>query len=1038
MRDMSANSIIATGCDEGQGVLRLPNQVASAGGSMPLDQPASAMESSSSRLRIAVAASFTAEPVLESLAFWMRELGLDAAIEFAPYNQVFQELLNPGSLLSQNHGGINVILLRLEDWLRFNPGASDPDQARVLLERNARDLIAALHAATSRSGTPHLLALCPASPPILIEPSMRSLLESTLERIVAGLEQAGEVTAIGPGDFAAYPVGVVHDPQRDALGHIPYTPLSFAAIGTLLARRIHALKSPPYKVIVLDCDNTIWEGIVGEEGAMGVTMPPFCQTLQQFVVEQVAKGFLVCLCSKNEERDVLEVLERRTEMPLRREHLVAWRINWAPKSENIRSLAQELNLGLDAFVFIDDNPLECAEVRANCPDVLTLRLPPADDVGRFLSHLWALDRLRVTSEDRQRTAMYRGNTERQQIERKAQSLQEFLRELELRIEITAAGPLQIDRIAQLTQRTNQFNFSTIRRTESEIRQLTGRGLECRIVEVCDRFGDYGLVGVLIYGKGDESLEIDTFLLSCRVLGRGVEHRMLNYLGDTARRQGLDFLVATVIPTGKNLPARQFLDSVAVAFKRDLDGKALYRIPADFAATTAPTYDAVAAAVADHPGPNATSQTAGPSSRMVPPYERIASLLYSPDQVLLQLEAQRRRRRERPALDYPPSPPSTEIERQLCEIWAELLRLETVGVLDNYFDLGGTSLLAVDLFARIENRFGITLPLTTLVAAPTIAELTAVMTGNPARDSLVPIRTGGNKPAVFLVHDGDGETMLYRNLALRLDPDHPVYGLQPHGQSKHPILHTRIEEMAAYHVEKMRSVQPQGPYLIGGMCAGGVIAYEIARQLQRRGETVGMVALIDAADVLAEEIPWRFANQRLRSFSTVLDQGDGQNVLERAVIIAGKAAKKAKNLSTFLVQKRAGDFWAKLRIRLFRQYLDRQLRPPRFLENLPVRTIYLFAERSYRPMGVLEGELILFRATEGVNNDEPYIRRYSDPLFGWGRRASQGVRAYDVPGGHSSMLQEPNVQILASQMQGIIDQALARQTAVPHAAAATVA
>ena len=301
---------------------------------------------------------------------------------------------------------------------------------------------------------------------------------------------------------------------------------------------------------------------------------------------------------------------------------------------------------------------------------------------------------------------------------------------------------------------------------------------------------------------------------------------------------------------------------------------------------------------------------------------------------------------------------------------------------------------------------------------------------------MPIRKGGNKPAVFLVHDGDGETMLYRNLALRLDPDHPIYGLQPHGHSKYPILHTRIEQMAAYHVDKMRKVQPHGPYFVGGMCAGGVIAYEIARRLQSQRETVGMVALIDAADVGAEEIHWRFANQRLHSFSTVLDQTDGLNALERVLMIAGKATKKAKNLSTFLVQKRAADLWAKLRMRLFRHYLDHRQEPPRFLEHIPVRTVYLFAEKSYRPSGVFEGELILFRATEGRNDDEPYVNRYSDPLFGWGRRASQGVRAYDVPGGHSSMLQEPNVQVLAGHMQAIIDKALLYETADQDAATAS--
>ena len=1004
---------------------------------MRLDEPDPSIESVNTRLKVAVSATFTAEPILESLAFWMRELGLDAAIEFAPYNQVFQELLNPGSLLSQNQAGINVILLRTEDWLRYNLDARSPDQARPLLERNAGDFIDAMQSAVSRSAAPYVVAFCPPSTQLLNDPPMRSLLDSIEKRIGVGLEHAGGVTLLDSDDLAAYPVDVVDDPQRNALGHIPYTPLFFAVLGTLVARRIGALKNPPYKVIVLDCDNTIWQGVVGEEGALGVTLPPFCLTLQQFVAEQAARGFLVCLCSKNEESDVLEVFNVRADMPLKREHLVGWRINWEPKSENMRSLAEELNLGLDAFVFIDDNPVECAEVRANCPDVLTLLLPPPDDVGRFLSHLWAFDRLRVTVEDRQRTAMYQQNAERFRVQRQARSFQEFLSELGVRVEITRPAAAQIDRVAQLTQRTNQFNFTTRRRTESEIRQLAENNRECRIVEVSDRFGDYGVVGVLIYGMSPEAVEIDTFLLSCRVLGRGVEHRMLNYLGEIARERRLDLVIATAIPTGKNLPARQFLDSVATEFKRDFEGRSVYRIPAVLAATTAPNTEGVTTATVEEPRPGHPSLSAATPGRIVPPYEWIASSLYSPDQVLLQINAKGRKRRERPLLDQPPCPPSTATERRLSAIWAELLRLETVGVCDNYFDLGGTSLLAVDLFARIENQFGIALPLTTLMEAPTIVGLSGFVDGTQQSDSLVPIRAGGGKPAVFLVHDGDGETMLYRNLALRLDPDHAVYGLQPYGRSRQPILHTRIEEMAAYHVEKMRTVQPQGPYFLGGMCAGGVIAYEIARQLQGLGETVGMVALIDAADVLAEEIPHRLASQRLRSFSKVLDPGDGKSALRRALAIVGKASKKARNLTVYLVQKRASDIWTRLRMRLFRHYLDRRLEPPRFLEELSVRTVYLFAEKSYRPTGVFDGELILFRASEGMDNDEPYVNRYSDPLFGWGRRATQGVRAFDVPGGHSSMLQEPNVEVLASHMQAIIDKVLSHETVDQHPAAAAV-
>ena len=1001
------------------------------------DEPKSTTQSPSTRWKIVVASSFTAEPILGPLAFWMRELGLSAEIEFAAYNQVFQELLNPESLLSGNHGGMNIVLVRPEDWLRFKPGPKNLETSRSLLQRSAGDFIDALQAAMSRSAIPHLVGICPASRLISGDPSSRLLLESVEQQIIEGVDQVAGASIVSAADFAAYPVSVADDPQRDALGHIPYTPLFFAALATVLARRIHAMKSPPYKVIVLDCDNTIWQGVVGEEGAMGVTLPPCCQTLQQFMVDQVGKGFLVCLCSKNEEKDVLEVFERRTEMPLQREHLVAWRINWAQKSQNLRSLAQELNLGLDSFVFVDDNPVECAEVRANCPEVLTLQLPPPNDVGRFLSHLWALDRLRVTSEDQQRTAMYRQNAERSRVQRQARNFEDFLRELEVRVEISTPAPALLERAAQLTQRTNQFNFTTIRRTESEIRQRAENQLECRVVEVSDRFGDYGVVGVLIYGTGAEGLEVDTFLLSCRVLGRGVEHRMLNYLGDVASKQGLDSVVATAIPTAKNLPARQFLESLAAATRKVSAGKIEYLIPAEFAATAAPSFEGAGNETALEPGPGVPELAAGFWGRMAPPYERIARTLHSPEQVLLELDASGQKRRQRPELGHPPSSPATETECRLSTLWALLLHLQTVGVRDNYFDLGGTSLLAVDLFAQVENLFGIALPLTALVEAPTIEELAAVVEGKRVSESLVLLRKGGNKPAIFFVHDGDGETMLYRNLALRLDSDHPVYGLQPHGRRQHPILHTRIGDMAAHHIERMRLVQTQGPYFVGGMCAGGVIAYEIARQLQSQGEVIGMVALIDAADVQAEEIPWRFAQQRLRSFSTVLDQGPEKSLLQRCATIAGKAAQKAKSLTSFLVQKHAGDLWANLRMRLFRFYLDRRLDPPRFLEHIPVRTAYLFAEKSYRPTGVFEGELDLFRATQGVSNDEPYRDRYSDPQFGWGRRASRGVRTYDVPGGHSSMLQEPNVEILAGFMQAIIDQALQRQDLDSRVAMASV-
>ena len=190
----------------------------------------------------------------------------------------------------------------------------------------------------------------------------------------------------------------------------------------------------------------------------------------------------------------------------------------------------------------------------------------------------------------------------------------------------------------------------------------------------------------------------------------------------------------------------------------------------------------------------------------------------------------------------------------------------------------------------------------------------------------------------------------------------------------------------------------------------------------------MVALIDAADVAASLKPWRFVGQRLRSFSSGLAQEKTQrpSFPKRAMEMTNKALRKARNLAAYMVQSRAQIVRDRVQMTLFRQCLDRGIRLPRFLHEIPVRRAYLFAEQGYHPRTPFQGELTLFRATNGEGNDEPYRERYSDPSLGWGRRATRGVRIYDVPGGHSSMLQEPNVQSLAAYLQDRIDEGLASQ------------
>ena len=185
----------------------------------------------------------------------------------------------------------------------------------------------------------------------------------------------------------------------------------------MLSRRLFVMKTSPFKVVVLDCDNTVWKGVVGEDGVDGIEFDPARQRFHAKLLEQQKAGKILCLASKNEEFDAMAVFDEREDLTIKREHLVTWRINWMPKSQNIREMAQELNLGLDSFIFIDDNPVECAEVRAGCPDVLVVQFPETPEaIDKVTNHLWAFDNLSITAEDQKRTQLYQQNLERSKVE----------------------------------------------------------------------------------------------------------------------------------------------------------------------------------------------------------------------------------------------------------------------------------------------------------------------------------------------------------------------------------------------------------------------------------------------------------------------------------------------------------------------------------------------------------------------------------------------------------------------------------------------
>ena len=689
---------------------------------------------------IAIAANFTVEPLEEPLAFWMEQLRMPSSIEFAPFDQVFQQLLDPSSLLASNRDGFNLV------FFKWRNGLDSVSQARELAQ--------SLKTAAARGTAQFILCICPPS-------------DEAGEQVLAA-ELAGQpgIHLIGSADILnLYPVDDYRDEYAEGLGAIPYTPAFFVALASMAARRIHGIRSAPYKVIALDCDNTLWKGVCGEEGAAGVEVDTTRRALQEFMLQQREAGMLLCLVSKNAESDVAAVFEINPGMLIQQKDLVASRLNWRPKSENLRDLARELRVGVDSFILVDDNPLECAEVRANCPGVLVLELPSdSERIPAVLRHFWAFDHWNATSEDRRRSDFYDQERERGESRAGAGSLEEFLRGLELKIVIRRMQSEDLARVSQLTQRTNQFNCTTIRRTETEIERLSEAGSECLVVEVTDRFGDYGLVGAAIFAAQADALTVDTLLMSCRALGRRVEHRLLAKLGEAAVERGLEWVDVRFAATPKNRPAADFLEGMGPPSSQYADGGIVYRFPAPFAQVA----DQIGAAETSIPQPETTLAfaAAGPARTDL---MQIAWELGGVEAISSAVQT----RYARTNTETGVLKARTATEEILSGIWASLLRIEQPGSQDSFFQLGGNSLLGVQVISRVRQALGVEMPLRAMFEEPSLAGFAALIeSARRAQTGLLrppPVkRQGRSEPApasfaqqrLWFINQIEPETPLY--------------------------------------------------------------------------------------------------------------------------------------------------------------------------------------------------------------------------------------------------------------------------------------
>ncbi|MDO8605351.1 MAG: HAD-IIIC family phosphatase [Phaeospirillum sp.] len=529
------------------------------------------------RLAVHVMADCTMDGLETFLDFHALRGGLDAQVVLGRYNIFHQDLVNPAS-----------------DLHALNP--------RLLVLALVRDSFASE----------------PETPVEAVTARLEELFRLAAERTSAAIAVNTFVLPVADydrGDSAAGRIGVVNDwirgfveanrarfflcdwnryvaaQGREAcldwrywyLAKAPFKPAFLTLYAADLAKIGRAVLGLAKKVLVLDCDGTLWGGVLGEDGLDGVALNPgdypgnVFHAVQRQILELGRRGVLLALCSKNNAADVLHALETHPHCLLKPGDFAAMKVDWENKAGNIAQLARELNLGLDSFVFVDDNPFEVESLRALLPQVETVLVPKAlylypEAIARMADRFFYP--ASQTAEDAGRTRLYQARREAEEVRAGFTDMASYLRSLDISIDIHPIAAAEVARVAQLTQKTNQFNVHKQVYGEAEIASAVDSADRAVYVGVVgDRFGALGLTNVCILDRrGEDEAAIDAFLMSCRVFERNLEYVMLDHvIGEARRRWRVSRLRACFVPSAKNKPAETFFDNAGFALERVEDG-----------------------------------------------------------------------------------------------------------------------------------------------------------------------------------------------------------------------------------------------------------------------------------------------------------------------------------------------------------------------------------------------------------------------------------------------------------------------------------
>lgn len=688
------------------------------------------------RWHLTVAATFTANILQESFHFWESVTGIGISSVFSPYYALEQFLLDPEIPVSEQPL-YAILLLRLEDLAYQNDNEHNIDIEYI--RKRAFDLTELIIKFSRERSIKIIIIFCPASFVVSNNQELRVVFTELERNIIEQFNPEQNILIISSDRLMeTYDCSTTCHSIDAMEAKVPYTEIFYAHLGMTIIRTVYAFEKPPCKAIILDCDNTLWTGVAGEDPVNQISISDQEKKFHFFLKNCKEKGIPLCLCSKNNRQDVVSVFEKHPDMILKIPDISFERINWQSKSQNIAEMAEEANLSTTGMIFIDDNPTECAEVKANFPDITVVHLEDTinDRIG-FIKNFWAFDAIKVTAEDLSRIEKYRVEKFRTDFKNQASSFSEFINGLKLQINIRSSALKDIPRISELSFRTNQFTTGTKGLSEQIIHDSMKK-YDYFVVEVSDRFGDYGLVGVFKGRKKMDLYVVDFFFLSCRTLGRGVEHRCLSFIGDHALGTGCQTVEFTVHVTARNKPLQLFFQSTLSAYQSINDSMMIFRVPCFelHQITFNPEEYSRLSLYKNQkfkPMPSASNRFCLSDSIL----KKIA-LEYSKADTLHQLilSMRKMKRLSTEVVEKVQACPSqrsidSSIEEVLHQIWSDSLGKESINVNQNFFDAGGNSIMLPHIIQRIQQLLNKSISLVEFFQYPTISSLAAHLSSKTA-------------------------------------------------------------------------------------------------------------------------------------------------------------------------------------------------------------------------------------------------------------------------------------------------------------------